>query len=309
MEMDRDSFAEQVMSRVGNMLGGGHDIRIHRAGKNNGVYRTGLQITGNGLDIAPVIYIDRYYGLYEKGEETIDSVAARVMDSYNRERSGGMMQVDMRKFMSYDRVRETIVYKLVSTGKNRELLEDVPHVDFMDLSIIFQCLVSREEQEMATILVHNVHMKLWDVTTEELHAAAEENTRKLLPYEFKSMTEVLHEIMETEDPEQSGHSEFEAELADNVPMYVLSNKNRVEGAACMLYPGLIRDLADQFGKSLYIIPSSVHELLLLPTKDTGECAEIKRMIREINDTQVSPEEILSYSLYYYDREEGKTRML
>ena len=85
MEMDRDSFAEQVMSRVGNMLGGGHDIRIHRASKNNGVYRTGLQITGNGLDIAPVIYIDRYYGLYEKGEETIDSVAARVMDTYNRE--------------------------------------------------------------------------------------------------------------------------------------------------------------------------------------------------------------------------------
>ncbi len=309
MEMDRDSFAEQVMSRVGNMLGGGHDIRIHRAGKNNGVYRTGLQITGNGLDIAPVIYIDRYYGLYEKGEDTIDSVAARVMDTYNRERRGGMMQVDMRKFLSYDRVRETIVYKLVSTGKNRELLEDVPHVDFMDLSIIFQCLVSREGPEMATILVHNVHMKLWDVTTEELHAAAEENTRKLLPYEFKSMTEVLHEIMETEDPEQSGHSEFEAELADNVPMYVLSNKNRVEGAACMLYPGLIRDLADQFGKSLYIIPSSVHELLLLPTKDTGECAEIKRMTREINDTQVSPEEIRSYSLYYYDREEGKTRML
>lgn len=147
-----------------------------------------------------------------------------------------MMQADMRKFLSYDRVRETIVYKRVSTGKNRELLEDIPHVDLMDLSIIFQCLVSREEQEMATILVHNVHMKLWDVTTEELHAAAEENTRKLLPYEIKSMTEVLHEIMETEDPEQSDHSEFEAELSDNVPMYVLSNKNRVEGAACMLYP-------------------------------------------------------------------------
>ena len=148
-----------------------------------------------------------------------------------------MMQVDMRKFLSYDRVRETIVYKLVSTGKNRELLEDVPHVDFMDLSIIFQCLVSREGPEMATILVHNVHMKLWDVTTEELHAAAEENTRKLLPYEIKSMTEVLHEIMNEED------------------------------------------------------------------------AEIKSMIREINDTQVSPEEILSYSLYYYDREEGKIIML
>ena len=197
--MDIGSFAEQVRFHVGNKLDSGHDISIHRVCKNNGVYYTGLQITGNGLDIAPIVYIDRHYELYEKGEETIDSVAARVMDTYNRERSGGMMQVDMRKFLSYERVRETIVYKLVSTGKNRELLEDVPHVDFMDLSIIFQCLVSREGPEMATILVHNVHMKLWDVTTEELHAAAEENTRKLLPYEIKSMTEVLHEIMETEE--------------------------------------------------------------------------------------------------------------
>lgn len=308
MEMDRDSFAEQVMSRVENKLGGGHDVRIHRASKNNGVYWTGLQITGNGLDIAPVIYIDRYYELYEKGEETIESVAACVMDTYNRERSDGIMQVDMRKFLSYDRIRETIVYKLVSTRKNSELLEDIPHIDFMDLSIIFQCLISREEPEMATILIHNVHIKLWDVTTEELYAAAEENTRKLLPYEIRSMTEVLHEIME-EDPEQAGHSECEAELADNVPMYVLSNKNRVEGAICMLYPGLVCDIADKFGKSLYIIPSSVHELLIIPTEDTGECAEIKSMIREINDTQVSPEEILSYSLYYYDREEGKIIML
>ena len=309
MEMEMDSFAEQVMSRVGNMLGGGHDVRIHRASKNNGVYRTGLQITGNGLDIAPVIYIDRYYGLYEKGEESIDSVAARVMDTYNRERRGGMMQADMRKFLSYDRVRGTIVYKLVSTGKNRELLEDIPHLDLMDLSIIFQCLVSPEGSEMATILVHNVHVKLWDVTTEELYAAAEENTRKLLPYEIKSMTEVLCEIMREEDPEDADSADFAEEFSDSVPMYVLSNKNRVEGAACMLYPGLIRDLADKFGKSFYIIPSSVHEVLILPTEDTEECAEIKSMIREINDTQVSPEEILSYSLYYYDREEGKIIML
>lgn len=307
--MDIGSFAEQVRFHVGNELDSGHDISIHRVCKNNGVYYTGLQITGNGLDIAPIVYIDRHYELYDKGEETIESVADCVMDTYNRERSGGIMQVDMRKFLSYDRIRENIVYKLVNTGKNRELLEDVPHVDFMDLSIVFQCLVSREEPGMATILIHNVHMKLWDVTTEELYAAAKENTCKLLQYEIKSMTEVLHEIMESEEPKQAGHSECKAEFADSVPMYVLSNRNRVEGAACMLYPGLIRGFAEKAGNSLYIIPSSVHELLLLPAEDCGEAAGIRDMIREVNDTQVSDEEILSYSLYYYDREEGKIKML
>ena len=307
--MDIGSFAEQVRFHVGNELDSGHDISIHRVGKNNGVYYTGLQITENAVNISPVIYIDRYYELYEKGGETIESTAAFVMDTYNRERSGGIMQADIRKFLSYGSVRENAVYKPISTKKNRELLEDIPHMEFMDLSIVFQCIISLEETGVASILIHNVHMKLWGVAAEDLYAAAKENTGRLLPYEIKSMAEVLYEIREPENPGQAGHDGYGAGSADSVPMYVLSNRNRVEGAACMLYPGLIRGFAEKAGNSLYIIPSSVHELLLIPTENTEEYAEIRSMIREINDTQVSEEEILSYSLYYYDREEGKIIML
>lgn len=307
--MDIGSFAEQVRFHVGNELDSGHDISIHRVGKNNGVYYTGLQITENAVNISPVIYIDRYYELYEKGGETIESTAAFVMDTYNRERSGGIMQADIRKFLSYDSVRENVVYKLINTEKNRELLEDIPHMEFMDLSIVFQCIISLEETGVASILIHNVHMKLWGVAAEDLYAAAKENTGRLLPYEIKSMAEVLYEIREPENPGQAGHDGYGAGSADSVPMYVLSNRNRVEGAACMLYPGLIRGFAEKAGNSLYIIPSSVHELLLIPTENTEEYAEIRSMIREINDTQVSEKEILSYSLYYYDREEGKIIML
>ena len=307
--MDIGSFAEQVRFHVGNELDSGHDISIHRVGKNNGVCYTGLQITENAVNISPVIYIDRYYELYEKGGETIESTAAFVMDTYNRERSGGIMQADIRKFLSYDSVRENVVYKLINTEKNRELLEDIPHMEFMDLSIVFQCIISLEETGVASILIHNVHMKLWGVAAEDLYATAKENTGRLLPYEIKSMAEVLYEIREPENPGQAGHDGYGAGSADSVPMYVLSNRNRVEGAACMLYPGLIRGFAEKAGNSLYIIPSSVHELLLIPTENTEEYAEIRSMIREINDTQVSEEEILSYSLYYYDREEGKIIML
>ncbi len=307
--MDIGSFAEQVRFHVGNELDSGHDISIHRVGKNNGVYYTGLQITENAVNISPVIYIDRYYELYEKGGETIESTAAFVMDTYNRERSGGIMQADIRKFLSYDSVRENVVYKLINTEKNRELLEDIPHMEFMDLSIVFQCIISLEETGVASILIHNVHMKLWGVAAEDLYAAAKENTGRLLPYEIKSMAEVLYEIREPENPGQAGHDGYGAGSADSVPMYVLSNRNRVEGAACMLYPGLIRGFAEKAGNSLYIIPSSVHELLLLLAEDCGEAAGIRDMIREVNDTQVSDEEILSYSLYYYDREEGKIIML
>ena len=307
--MEIGSFAEQVRSRVGRELGSCHSVSIHRANKNNGVYYTGLRISEEGLNISPVIYIDRYFREYEKGETTIESAAGYVVDTYNRERGAGAMAVDMRKFLSYDSVRENVVYKLINTERNRELLEDIPHVEFMDLSIVFQCMLSQEELGTASILVHNVHMKLWDVTKEDLYRVAEENTQKLMPYEIKSMAEVLCEIMESEDPEGYDHEEEMEQFSDSVPMYVLSNKSRVEGAACMLYPNLIRDFADKVGSSLYIIPSSTHELLLLPAENDEGSAGIKSMIKEINDTQVSEEEILSYSLYYYDREEGKITML
>ena len=307
--MEIGSFAEQVRSRVVRELGSCHSVSIHRANKNNGVYYTGLRISEEGLNISPVIYIDRYFREYEKGEATIEGTADHVVDTYNKERRTGAMVVDMRKFLSYDSVRENVVYKLINTEKNRELLEDVPHIEFMDLSIVVQCMLSQEELGTASILVHNVHMKLWDVTKEDLYRAAEENTQKLMPYEIKSMAEVLCEIMESEDPEGYNHEEEMEQFSDSVPMYVLSNKSRVEGAACMLYPNLIRDFADKVGSSLFIIPSSTHELLLLPTDNDEGSAEIKSMIKEINDTQVSEEEILSYSLYYYDREEGKTTML
>ena len=119
------------------------------------------------------------------------------------------------------------------------------------------------------------------------------------------MTEVLQEIMCAEDSENFTEDNEGSSFSGSVPMYVLSNKSRVDGAACMLYPNLIQDFAEAIQSSFYIIPSSIHELLLLPTRHLEESQEIKSMIREINDTQVSAEEILSYSLYLYDKEERR----
>ena len=305
--MEFTNFTTLVREEVERRTGDNYRVRLNDVRKNNGVVLRGLTVMQDDSNISPTIYLNNYYEEYISGRATLVNVVNDVMDTYRRNKVN--QSVDMRYFLNYESVKQSIVYKLVNTEKNKELLEDIPHIDFLDLSIVFQCMIAQEELGRASILIHNVHLKLWDVSVEKLYQAARENTQRLQEYEIKTMAEVLREIVRTENPEEADDEDYVTELSDNVPMYVLSNKSRVEGAACMLYPGLIRDLADQFGKSLYIIPSSVHELLLLPTKDTGECAEIKRMIREINDTQVSPEEILSYSLYYYDREEGKTRML
>ncbi len=297
------NFTMLVREEVEKRTGECYKVRLDDVRKNNGVVLRGITVTQDDSNISPTIYLNSYYEEYIKGRATLINVVNDVMDTYHRNKVN--QSVDMRYFLNYESVRQKIIYKLVNTGKNKELLEDIPHIEFLDLSIVFQCLVTQEDFGRASILIHNVHLKLWDVSVEILYQAAKENTQQLQGYEIKGMTEVLQEIMCAEDSENFTEDNERSSFSGSVPMYVLSNKSRVDGAACMLYPNLIQDFAEAIQSSFYIIPSSIHELLLLPTRHLEESQEIKSMIREINDTQVSAEEILSYSLYLYDKEERR----
>jgi len=298
--MEIESFAENVKENVQERLGKGYNITVRKVDRNNGVTYTGLCVTRDNESVSPIVYINNYYDTYKNGNATPADAADYVADVCRKERH----KIDMRKFLSYENVRGSIVYKLVNTGKNRELLKDIPHMEFLDLSIVFQCLIETKEIGAATILIHNAHAKLWGVSAEELYRTAAENTPKLRGYEIKSMKEMLCEIIqgETAGKGQFGSDEWMEELECGVPMYVLSNKDRVEGAACILYPNMLKDFSRSIGGSFYIIPSSLHEVLLIPADNTDNCEDLKGMIREVNDTQLLEEEILSYSLYYYDAE-------
>lgn len=301
--MEFTSFATLVREEVEKRAGESYKVRINDVRKNNGVILRGLTVMQDDSNISPTIYLNNYYEAYENGEATLVNVVNDVMDTYYRNKVN--QSVDMRYFMNYACVKEHIVYKLVNTEKNKELLEDIPHVEFLDLSVVFQCLVAKECFGTASILIHNAHIKLWDIPVMELFRAAKDNTQRILGYEIKGINDAIYEIMQEDEQEGFCFDGCIAEFADSVPMYVLSNKSRVEGAACMIYPDLIKDFAEALGSSLYIIPSSIHELLLLPVTNANESQDIKNMIREINDTQVKMEEILSYSLYLFDKEKEK----
>ena len=299
--MKIEDFMEKVKNSVIEKLGKEYQVTVCKSDKNNGVVCTGLRVQKNDCSVAPLIYLDEHFRQYKNGNTTLSSIVKYVVKE-SRKKSPC---VDIQQYLIYENIRKNVVYRLVNTESNRDLLEDIPHLEFLDLSIIFRCLVTQEDIGSASILIHNVHMKLWDITIQELYQDAVMNTPRLEEYEIKSMTEVMREIMTEENSDGSGQDAYMEEFSDSVPLYVLSNKNRIEGAGCMLYPDLMKDFSDTIGSSFYIIPSSVHESLLLPPKEDVQGGEIRNMIKEINDTQVSIEERLSYSLYYYDKDEGR----
>lgn len=297
--MNFTSFKESVRLEIIKRIGNDSKVRINNVRKNNGIVLSGLTITEKDGNISPTVYLNDYYTDYISGRIAFSDVIEGVLNTYNRNKVG--QNVDMRYFLNFDKVKHRIVYKLVNTEKNKELLEDVPHVEFMDLSVVFQCLVTQEEVGSAFILIHNTHMKLWDVSTAELYQIAEKNTPRLLPCEIKSMYQVLLEIMRDEDPDQFDEEKCTKNLPDGIPMHVLTNQSRIDGATCIMYPDVLRNFAETIDSSFYIIPSSIHEVLILPVEAFEDSEEILCMIKEINDTQVGEEDILSYSLYCYDR--------
>ena len=295
------SFTALIKNEVERRVGGEYRISIHDVMKNNGVMLCGLTLKQDDSNISPTIYLNSYYDAYRNGQATLGGIVDEVLEVYERNRVN--RSIDMRQFLDYDIVKHRIVYKLINTEQNQELLRDVPHIAFHDLSIVFQFLIMEESFGNATILIHNAHLKLWNVSVTELYKVARQNTPVLSKYEIKSMSEVLCELSCCDGADSIG--EERAQL----PLYVLSNRSRVHGAACMLYPDLLKDFAEAMGQDIYIIPSSVHEVLLLPTDSRQEAAYIKEMVQEVNDTQVNMEELLSYSVYFYARKEGKVHML
>ena len=312
MERTITDFAEAVRTETIKKLGGEYQVTVETKNKNNKAVYTGLHISRKGMEAEPLVYLDDYFKQYQNGNMTVSGAVECVVRASKK--NGPYLEI--RQFLEYENVKDSIVYRLINTEMNRELLDDLPHMEFLDLSVVFCCLVMEEEDNPAFIWIHNIHMELWDVTVEELYWAASENTQRLEKPELMNIEEILYDVLPEKgfslnenDRSMEEKTAGNNDAASTVPVYVLSSRKRLQGAACMLYPDLLRKIADRMDSSYYIIPSSIHELLLIPAAGFADRDELKAMICEINDTHVAPEERLSYSLYGYDRKENKVEIL
>ncbi|WP_146040110.1 DUF5688 family protein [Acetatifactor muris] len=289
-------FAGKICAAVEKELGREFQAEIREVRKNNGILLHGLLISSEGQAVVPTIYLERFLEAHESGM-TFEEVVRRVLSVYERSNPKGCADMDF--FKSFGNVRDRICYRLIGRRGNEGLLEEIPYVEFLDLAICFYYAYHGEELGDGTILIYNSHMEMWGTCTEELLELAKRNTQKLFPWVCCSMEEVINEVMGTDGTEDGLD---EGLFQQEVPMKVLSNRQRVHGAVCMVYPDVLEDIARKEGRDLYILPSSIHEVIILPYTGNEPASALKTMIEEVNTTQVDPQEVLSYSLYYYSRD-------
>ena len=226
--MEFTSFKTMVRDEVEKRAGEQYHVRINDVRKNNGVVLSGITMLQGDSNISPTIYLNRYYEAYENGEITLRCIVDDVLDTYERNKVS--RSIDMRFFMNYENIKSRIIFKLVHAERNEELLRDIPNIRYLDFAIVFQCLISDEMFGNATIMIHNAHLKIWEVDAAELYQNALVNTPKLQRYDIKNMRDVLCEIRlleELEGKQFIDKEEYLEELPDSTPMYVLSNQTRV----------------------------------------------------------------------------------
>lgn len=293
--MEYKEFVEYIKMNAGYIAGEGGNITINHVIKNNGCEMDGLVIMEKGKDIAPTIYLDSFYELYTNGEN-IKNIIRQIELIYEQNKNNVTFDVNILKH--FDTIKDKIVYKVVNYRSNEKLLEQVPHKRILDLAVVFYCLLDNEYGRSATALIYNNNLKNWNVTIDDVYKAALKNTPDLLHSKISSMAALFEKCGVNVDGE-------EVDLKDYVPsdMYVLTNESKLNGAACILYENVLYDFAQKLGADLYILPSSVHEVILLPKLSMFEKDELVNMVKEVNTEGVAADEVLSDHVYEYNRTE------
>lgn len=292
-----NEFSQAVLSCCQEKLGKNYILFLQDIRKNNGVTYKGLAIRKDESRIAPTIYLNDLFSDYLKNKITVEDAADVAISIYEKGESQEDA-VDVKNFLDFNSVRPQIFYRLVNAKRNEELLEGVPHILFKDLAIVFVVSVEVNCNGVGSFLIHNSHAERWGTDAEALYEIARENTPRLQPYKLTNMVGILQELGNIKPDE-----EYSEEMS-KCPMYVLTNEKNVYGAAAILYPGVLKNFASILRQNIYILPSSINEVILLP-EDIGAriyTDELLSMVRSVNDETVKTEDILSYSVYYYDRE-------
>ncbi|MBQ9232419.1 MAG: hypothetical protein IJ167_00085 [Lachnospiraceae bacterium] len=204
---------------------------------------------------------------------------------------------------SFDEIKDSIICKLSNTENNQDILKDRPHITMEDISASFAIVIGERKGERASIPITNDMMKDMGVDVNTLMETAKSNMVEQ-DYSFKSMRDVLIDSMFPEGvPENDPMIDFMLPPADGVQMYVLTNNCNINGACEVLNTKAMDEIADKLDGDFVVLPSSVHETIILPLDENMNSQELNSMIKEINSSVLNLKDKLSDHVFQYDSED------
>lgn len=298
-----NDFKEEVVRALREK----YDVRVEPMIKNNGLCLTGLIFSlsktierEDGIsEVSPTLYAEYMYEEYKNGK-TIDEIVEKITNVVENNNGCDSELMDTILIVrDFEKVKEFILPYVINTELNEKMLKEIPNRQFLDLSIAYRVFFNREENQTASILIRNGLMESWNITEERLYETAMKN----LMAEEKLISIPSVSDMFTVLKALAGNNLKDFLLNENVDnkMWVVSNRCKLYGAILILNKEFMSKLYRGFGKEMIVIPSSVHELIIIDETETGsgdfDINEMNEIISEINETQLQRDDILSNHCY------------
>lgn len=337
IDMNYEKFVKEVKRGVEEIIKKELDdgvVMVRDVLKNNSIRAQAISVVREGEQATPTIYLQNYYIDYKNGR-TIKNICYEIFETYLYGIDNFKMDINIQDISDFEKIKDIIYYKIINYEMNQSLLSRIPHFKFLDLAIVFYIMVSRDDEGQATALINNHHIAGWEITPGQLRNIAFENTWSKFPVVIRRMEDIVSEMILndilgdeewvdsydefdddfiSEDTEYGEYTygelkgivreEVESLKVEDLNMYVMSNAMKINGAACITYPNAIRDFAMEHQCDVYIIPSSIHEVILIPDIQCS-LETINDLIKDVNRRQLDPVEILSDHAYVYRLETGE----
>ena len=289
--MDYERFKEGFQDALKAELavrGADVELTARRVDKMNESYDA-ITVRPTDSSIGVNISVEKAFAAYENGTP-IPEIAEHFADAVEKGFRESP-QVDLESISDYEQMKSKLSMEVVSAEKNAELLESVPHERMEDMAVVYRFVLDQTDSGNGTILVTNQLLEQYGITKEQLRADAMENAPEIRPSEIRGMSEVMSELAPGLIPEVAPEDE---------QMFVATVPDKIHGAGVIAYPNFMEDAAQKMGGDFFVLPSSIHEVLLV--KDNGQMTakELEKMVKEVNATQVEPADQLTDHVYHYD---------
>lgn len=302
--MNFNEFVNEVKDNIKRFLPEAYEnaeVSVMDYQKLNATYK-GLMVKKEDETITPTINMDQLYKAYQNQPGvTMESVCRRIADVVME----APIQVNLKSIMDYDIAKDNLFIRVSSAETNKDMLANVPHQLKEDLAITYHVAVSMDEEGLSSMLIKNDLLKQYGITAEQLHEDAMKSSPRIMAPEVSSMGAIMEELVEKDlfmmsSEEREMLQESIRESAQMPTFFVVTNQQRIDGAGALFYPEVMDNLGELLGQDYFILPSSIHQMLVLPDNGEVSADELRMMVTEVNATQVAPAERLTNDVYHFD---------
>lgn len=293
--MSYEEFLEKIREDIQRYLPveyASNEAQIVKRMINNGAFYYGLSVRRQGSNVAPLLNLKSYYEDYMRGHTLVDTLRDIAATYYHLDIRTPALSVE--DFL-YENIKDKIFVAICNADLNREELANAPHELKEDLALRYYIRYECSDNEVGTIRIRNEHLKLWNISPEELKKQAWKNMKCVLKPTLQTLKQIAMGSLRIPNEDMRSY-------ADEV--YVLTSEKQTCGAAYLFDDFVMRSIATILDDDLLILPSSVDEVLLVRrNSDEGgiSVSHLKEIVEEVNRSCVEPEEFLSDEVYLYEK--------